>query len=390
LTGTARGARRLAGSRVCLGLLIAWGAANIAHSEPLSVGASHAPNHQMIVATKVAEFKEDGDVVCLQFSPDNKQLATTPYSTDHVHLWEWQGRTRMERTLMKPPGTVGLSSECLRYSPDGLRLAVAHAIASDEYGASVVDIFDPKTGALVHKIPEARLGGARTRIEFSPDGKLLVRTFDSDNRSKTGQFLVHRTDTWEVVWSMSTLPLDIHTLALTRDGNLAAVSGDLFSSSKAVSAQTLIIDIAQRKVIHTFDPIFEPGVPVDVLAWNPDGNHLALGVYGAGFSAGGGLIDYPAEPVKILDTSTGQVVGSEAMSPTSITGLRYTSDGKYLVESGYSTGLRGTGMARIWDGQHQRLLQEIPVKESFAVTISRDNRYLAVSDQRHVSIWTLK
>lgn len=387
LTGTARGAGRLARGRVCLGLLIAWGAANTVHSEPLSVGASHAPNHQMSVATKVTEFKEDGDVVCLQFNPDNKQLATT--TGDQVHLWEWQGRTRMERRL-KPLGTWGLLNECLRYSPDGTLLAVAHGISSDEDGASVLDIFNPRTGALVHKISEARLGGARTRIEFSPDGKLLVRTFDSDNRSKTGQFLVHRTDTWEVVWSMSTLPLDVHTLALTRDGNLAAVSGDLFSSRKAVSAQTLIIDIAQRKVIRTFDPIFEPGVPVDVLAWNPDGNHLALGVYGAGFGVGGGLIDYPAEPVKILDTSTGQVVGSEAMSPTSITGLRYTSDGKYLVESGYSTGLRGTGMARIWDGQHQRLLQEISVKESFAVTISRDNRYLAVSDQRHVSIWTLK
>jgi WD40 repeat protein len=377
---------------LCLVLLIAVGEANTAHSEPLSVGASHANNRQMTVATKVAEFKEDDDVVCLQFSPDNAQLAVSTGTTVHIHLWEWQGSARIERTLMKPPGTadVGISSECLRYSPDGRLLAAAHAIASDEYGASVVDIFDPRTGALIHKISEARLGGARTRIEFSPDGKLLVRTFDSDIRSKTGQFIVHRTDTWGVVWSMSRHPLDIHTLALTQDGKLAAVSGSTEGPGILRRAQILIIDLTERTVIRTCDQVFPPEVSVDIVAWNPDGIHLAAGVYGAGTSGTGGEIVFPSEPVKIFDASTGEAVAVEAMDPTTVTGLRYTSDGRYLVESGLSTALRGAGMARIWDGQHQTLLQEIPVKESFAMTISRDNRYLAISDQRHVSIWALQ
>ena len=346
------------------------------------------------VASKVAQFKEDDDVVSLQFSPDNQQLAVATGSTVQVHLWVWQRRAHIEGTLMKPPGTADLlsSSEGLRYSPDGHYLAVTHAIASDDAGASVVDIFDPRTGAAVKKISELRLGGAHSRIEFSPDGAFLVRTFDSDSRSGTGQFMVHRTDTWEVVWSLDTLPLNVEALALSRDGRFAAVSGYTAGPGIANRAQILVVDLAQRKIIRTLDHIFPENVAVESLAWNPDRIRLAAGASGTGH--GGDDFSepvFPPEPVKIVDVSNGQTLNVEPMEPTTISGLRFTSDGKYLIESGYPTrpGAKSTAV-RIRDGEHAHLLQEIPIRGSFALALSADNRYIAIGDQSTVSIWTLQ
>jgi WD40 repeat protein len=96
---------------------------------------------------------------------------------------------------------------------------------------------------------------------------------------------------------------------------------------------------------------------------------------------------HPPEPVKIIDSTTGQVVVSESAPPSEIGGLNYTPDGRYLVENGdfWKT-------VRIWDGEHRNLLQEIPVHapESFAVTVSSDSRYLAVSDRDRVTVWKLQ
>jgi WD40 repeat protein len=347
---------------------------------------SHAGDSRQAVATNVADLTEDDDVVTLQFSPDDRQLAIGTAQTLHVHLWDWRAR-RIDRTLQKPrPADLLFSSEGIRYSIDGKFLAIAHAIGSAAEGRSVVDIYSPQTGAPLHRIPELRLGGAYSRMEFSPDGKLLVRTFDSDNRSKTGQFLVHRTDTWDVIWSLSTLPLDVHTLALTRDATLAAVAGGPTAYPGTWgSAQILIIDLAQRKVIHAFDSVFSRGVTINVVAWHPDGLHLAAGAYGENPG-----VPTPPEPVKIVNAATGKTEIAEALPPMDVTGLHYTSDGRYLIECGYSPRVHGKGLARVWDGQHETLLQEIPVDQSFGMTISGDNRYFAIGDKHHVSIWTLK
>lgn len=349
-------------------------------------GLSHAGDSRRAIATNVADLKEDDGVVSLQFSPDSRQLAVSMATTLDIHVWDWRAR-RIERTLQKPlPADLLLSSEGIRYSPDGTLLAVAHGIASATEGRSVVDIYNSQSGTLLHRISETPLGAAYSRIEFSADGKLLVRTFDSDNRSKTGQFLVHRTDTWDVIWSLSTLPLDVHTLALTRDARLAAVAGGPTAYPGTWgSAQILVIDLAQRKVIHAFDSVFSRGVTTNVVAWHPDGIHLAVGSYGENPG-----VPTPPEPVKIVNVSTGKTEIAESLPPMDVTGLHYTSDGRYLIESGYSPRVNGKGLARIWDGQHQTLLQEIPVDQSYGMTISGDDRYFAIGDKHHVSIWTLK
>lgn len=118
------------------------------------------------------------------------------------------------------------------------------------------------------------------------------------------------------------------------------------------------------------------------MSWHPDGVRLAAGTIGSGVNG----MPPPPDPVKVIDTRTGRVVVSEPAPPTDIVGLQYSPDGRYLVEGGMFW-----SSVRLWDGDHRVLLQEIPVhaQVSFAVAISNDSHYLAVSDRDRVTVWQL-
>ena len=87
--------------------------------------------------------------------------------------------------------------------------------------------------------------------------------------------------------------------------------------------------------------------------------------------------------MRIFDVRTGQMVAGEPVKDSEIYSLKYASTGKYLIEAGVEKS------TRIWDGQHQTLLQVIPIN-AVAMTISRDGRYAAISDGQEVTIWELK
>lgn len=78
------------------------------------------------------------------------------------------------------------------------------------------------------------------------------------------------------------------------------------------------------------------------------------------------------------------MIASEPSVPAHVTGLRYTSNGKYLVESGLEDGVR------IWDGQHKAMLHAIHAKYDNAIAVSRDGAYLAIGDAARVTVWKLQ
>ncbi len=90
--------------------------------------------------------------------------------------------------------------------------------------------------------------------------------------------------------------------------------------------------------------------------------------------------------VKVFNVVTEETVIAEAAAPTTVTGLHYTANGRFLIESDDSW-----KAVRIWDGRHERLLQDIPVEQSFATAIIRYDRYLAAADARGGPIdWVMK
>ena len=94
------------------------------------------------------------------------------------------------------------------------------------------------------------------------------------------------------------------------------------------------------------------------------------------------------DTVMVFDAHTGKQIAGDQLEDIAGTSLRYTPDGKYLIE-GFMNG-RGSGRGvRIWDGQHRELLQEIPGEVS-GLAVSRDGHYLAVGEVGKTVVWQLK
>jgi WD40 repeat protein len=331
-----------------------------------------------LVARKVAQFSEDDDVASLEFSPDADKIAVGTFVTLHIHIWKWADGPRIKQTFNKPPVVLDYTSkDGLRYSPDGRLLALSHGLAAEADGSSVARVFDATTGSVVRDIADPQGGGIYSRIAFTPDGKFLVRSYDSDKPSGRNQFMVLSTDTWNELWGIRTMPLYVETLAVSADSKLAALGGITLGPGIVHNAQILIVDLAEKRVVRTIDNAFPPEGRVTQVAWNPDGVHLAVG------GIVGGTYSRP-DAVKIYDVSTGGVVATEKAASASISALRYTPDGRYLIESGIGKSVR------IWDGAHQNLLQELPNGQANAIAVSRDGSDLAVSNGAHVEIWKLR
>jgi WD40 repeat protein len=312
----------------------------------------------------------------LTFSPDIHDIAVSAFVTLNVHVWAWQGRPQIVRTLLKPHGTADyLSGDGLRYSPDGKLLAIVHKLARDADGNGVVSIFDSATGDLVHSIAEPLGGGDRSRIEFSPDGQKLLRLYSHSSKNRD-QFIVHRVYTWEEEWGLNILPLSGMSLALNPRGDMAAIGGITLGPGVVHDARILIIDLASRQITRTIDNAFPPENEVEQLAWSADGRRIAAsGIVGGSYSV--------PDAVRIFDVATGAQIAGEPVNPAHGFGLRYTPDGRYLIECGIAQ------TVRIWDAQHKVLLQTIPAAHAYAIAVSRDGSYLAIANGREVSIWYL-
>jgi WD40 repeat protein len=321
------------------------------------------------VAKRVTEFREEDDVASLAFSPDGMKLVTETFSKLQINIWDLKQTPRIGKSFLRPRGEVFTSTNGIQYSPDGRYMAIVHPPNDEERGYSVVGLFDADSGKHIRGISEPIGGNAYTRIAYVPDGSLLVRTNDSLSPAGREQFLVYRSDTLERVWGLQTAPLSPCALAVSTDGKFAAIGG-VINGPNPVS-QIAIVDITSRNVVKTLTvPPWQFGA--EQVAWHPGGHYVA-----AGGSVGVGILD----SIQVFDATSGAVVASEAVGSSHLQTLRYSPDGKYLVECGLPRSVR------IWDGMHQILLQQIPAEDCYALAISRDGKQMALSDRQRVSIW---
>lgn len=166
------------------------------------------------------------------------------------------------------------------------------------------------------------------------------------------------------------------SLAVSPHGDLAAVGGITLGPGISHKAQILIINLTSRQVARTIDNAFPPENQVEQLAWSADGAHIAAsGIVGGTYSI--------TDAVRIFDVATGVQVAGEPVNPAHAFGLRYTANGKYLIECGIAQAVC------IWDAQHRALLQIIPATHAYAIAVSRDGSYLAIGDAKRVTVWQL-
>jgi WD40 repeat protein len=330
------------------------------------------------VARLVAELRENGDIRGLDFSPDGKSLAAIPYMGP-INVWDWQSG-RVMHALERPyAANIGQTTEPIRYSPDGRLLAICHSLARDTV---VARIWNTSTWEIVRDITDAVGGGSCTAIGFTPDGKSLIRVLERTFTKPGDNLVIYNTDTWEPTWGLRTIPFEPTALTISPDGKFIAVGGNLFDFSPAASTveafkrkeqpQIALVDMAQRAIVRTIQSPF-----IKQLAWSPDGIHIAA----AGIEAIHG-----ATGVQIFDWQSGKLTIDESFKIGHMF-LRYTPDGRYLIESGES-GLR------VWDGQHRELLQEIRHSGSsrnpaMSLAVSPDGHYFAAGIYTKIFVWQL-
>jgi len=318
------------------------------------------------VATKIATFNDNyAYSPGLDFSPDGKYLAVPgPLNFENkseIQIWDWQSG-RIVRTLEEAVGANGsLSTEPIRYSPDGRLLVACHGLAT---GDVVARIWNTETWTVVHDIVDPVPGSGCTSIGFTPDGKSLVRT--SDRMSPGDNLTIYDTTSWQLIWGLRTVPFYPQSLTISPDGKFVVIGGLVIPGGQNYS-QIAIVDLAQRAIVRTIQ-----SSRYGRMAWSPDGAHITL--------AGAG-------EVSVFDVSSGKQVTTEPLKSGPMF-VRYTPDGKYLIEAD-SGGLENGLGVRIWDGQRRELLQEIP--GNFGnLAVSRDGHYFAIGNFKSITVWQLK
>ncbi len=345
------------------------------------------------VAVKVAELREDEDVNIwgLDFSPDGKYLAATSPNTVsmssnkvEVQIWDWKNR-RIVRTLEQVPGAnTGLTTEPIRYSPDGRLLAACHGRSENV----VIRIWDTKTWAVIHDVTDSNYGSCNA-IGFTQDGKSLLGIFDRNPTKPGDNVVIYDTITWQPVWGLRTVPFYPKTLTTSPDGKIAAVGGGAYNNGGSLTQQIALLDLVQRAIIRTIPNTVD--FDFGRIAWSPNGNYItAMGPRGWDGRANDGQGAYTSGPdtVMVFDAHSGKQIAGEQLEGIGHPSLRYTLDGRYLIEGDMDALGSGLGV-RIWDGQHRELLQEIAGNLG-SLAVSRDGRYFAAGSFKNISVWQLK
>jgi WD40 repeat protein len=355
-------------------------------------------NNTKDVASEVAVLNVvAADVASMDFSPDGKHLAVDSRGNGGTDIWDIEE----ERIVSHLPesGVTAWYRDVISYSPNGQQLAICHGQGESNIN---IDVYDTSSWATIHSVKDAekRLNGSGgcEAITFTPDGKELIRLAGSYLGRPGNNVIFYDTSSWQVTRGFRTVPLiddtntirdpinwtlletpnmlwidpdnkktefNPGTLSISKDGKFLALAGTSIAFGSGTpfdQSEVVIVDISNQAIVHVIHGQAESSermLPVDIhsLDWSPDNIHVAFGPIDNNVS------------VQIYDTSRNNTVVSEDTGP-SYSLVRYTPDGKYLIEN---VGKK----VEIWDGKHQNLLQVIKAQPSY-IAVSRNGRFFAI------------
>jgi WD40 repeat protein len=360
----------------------------LASSQPTSAGIFGASKDD--VAIKVAALPTRPDRTLfpygaiyplgLDFGPDGSRIAVESQN-GKIYIWDWRNK-RVEKTMELPHGgnALGTTNPVL-YSLDGQFLAACEVSGA---GDVVVRIWETATGSIAKDIAagtgiESR--GSCTGMGFAPDGKQFVRTADTSG-TPGNNLIVYSVETWQPLWGLRMEGLSPASIAISANGELAAIAGTVFvvpqdvknpierSQQTRIASRVNIIDLRQRKIAGV---ISMQGRTMGPVAWSPDGTRVAI--------VGGS--------VEIFDPQSGKNLVYQVIENAGSMNVRFTSDGRYFIDSDLNGMGKGLGV-NIWDSHHEKLLQHIPAGDVGSIAVSRDGKFLAIGEAGQTTIWQFK
>jgi WD40 repeat protein len=368
---------RIAPSRLFLGCvlgLLAMCLPLVARCEPGVLGKILGINMNE-VAVKIIELPErESDLIILgvDINPDGNRIAVQS-GGEKINIWDWRNH-RIETTIEKPQSASNLMvTNPLQYSPTGNLLASCFTGA---VGGMAGRIWSTASWSIAKDIAD---GTGCIEMRFVPDGKVLLRLSDV-RKSSVDNLVGYSTDTWQPVLGLRIPLAELFSLAISPDGSLAAVGGRRFvvpreiedpikrSQQATLEPEIHIVNLRERRIIST-----TKSAAMGPMAWSPDGTRLAV--------AGETYLD-------IFDVQSGECLVHERVEKSGNMNVRYTPDGRYLIQSDLNG--RGAGLGvKIWATQTHKLMQEIP-GDIGSIAVSRDSKYLAIGATGRTTIWQFK
>ena len=327
------------------------------------------------VASKVSDLptaNRQADVWGLDFSADSSLVASG--SAHQVDVWDW-GNNLTVTTLSQPQGSESLgSTNPIQFSPDGRLLALC---GSKGVGEVVLRLWSTKDWAVFRDISDFQPGGC-SGFAFTPDGRHLIYVINRAGLPGDNIVTIDVT-TGRVEWSLKAELFRPMALSISPDGRLAAIAGllsmlpapngsDLSTQRVKHEPQVEIVDLNRRTIVNIFK-----SAAAGPVAWSRDGTRIAVG--------GWGYID-------IFDVKSGKPVTSEISPDSTHINLRFSPDGRFLLDSDMNG--KGTGLGvSIWDTNRKKQLQHISGNVS-SIAFTRDGKYFAVGASGNTSIWRIK
>ena len=170
----------------------------------LTAAAAAVRGESQPVARKVAEFSADKDISALTFCPDGQCLAAKGQSAPLVYVCSLAHSSCTVFATTDGESLGILDKAALKYSPDGRLLALVHdwATMTTHPVQSVVHIWSVASGQLVHVIGDSQWGSTYPSLEFSPDGRSLLRLYQRSDRTPGDQVVAFSTSDWQPVYAL--------------------------------------------------------------------------------------------------------------------------------------------------------------------------------------------